>query len=62
MHEQLKLSEAEWGVIVDLLENERGELPVEIHHSRNSSVRDQLRQRLEMVERLLERLRTPAAV
>jgi repressor of nif and glnA expression len=55
------LSEAEWALVVELLERERGELPAEIHHTRTSALREQLRQRLEMVEGLLARLRGPAA-
>jgi hypothetical protein len=60
MNEQPKLSEAEWALIVELLESERHELPVEIHHTRNADVRQQLHRRAEMVESLLQRLRMPA--
>ena len=49
MYDEPRLSEAEWDLIVELLERERNELPVEIHHTRNSSVRDELQQRAEMV-------------
>ena len=62
MFDQPKLSEAEWDLIVELLERERSELPVEIHHTRNSSVRGELHERAEMVQNLLGRLRTPVAV
>ena len=62
MHDEPRLSEAEWALIVELLEQERGELPVEIHHSRNANTRTDLHQRAEMVRDLLARLRTPAAV
>ena len=37
MYEEPKLSEAEWALILELLERERSELPVEIHHTRSSS-------------------------
>ena len=62
MNEQPKLSEAEWELVIALLERERSELPVEIHHCRNAVVREELRQRAEMVRCLLERVGAPAAV
>lgn len=62
MYDEPKLSEAEWALIVELLERERSELPVEIHHTRSSSVRGELHERSEMVRSLLVRLRTPATV
>jgi|YNPBryunderm2012_1023409.scaffolds.fasta_scaffold02558_3 hypothetical protein len=49
-------SREELELVVELLERERAELPAEIHRTRTSEVRDQLRRRLEMVNRLLERL------
>lgn len=49
-------SEAEWALVVELLERERYELPSEIHHTRTSTFRDQLRERLALVESLLARL------
>jgi len=54
------LSEAEWELVVELLEHERAELPVEIRHTRTSSLRDELHRRREVVLRLLDRLRKPA--
>ena len=62
MFDEPKLSEAEWDLIVELLERERSELPVEIHHTRSSSVRSELHERAEMVHGLLDRLRRPVAV
>lgn len=62
MLDDLKLSEAEWGLVLDLLERERNDLPVEIRHTRSSSVRAELQDRAEMVRSLLSRLRTPAMV
>ena len=53
MHEEPRLSEAEWELIVEMLERERSELPVEIHHTRSSSVRTELHQRADMVRNLL---------
>ncbi len=57
MGESAELSEDEWALVVELLEHERGELPVEIRHTRTSSLRDDLRKRADMVRDLLERLR-----
>lgn len=57
MYDEPRLSDAEWDLIVELLECERNELPVEIHHTGNSDVRAELQQRADMVARLLGRLR-----
>ena len=56
------LSQAEWSLVIELLEHERGDLPAEIRHTRTSTLRDELRRRQQMVADLLERLRakTPA--
>ena len=62
MHDEPRLSAAEWDFVVELLERERNELPVEIHHTRNSSVHEELQHRAEMVRDLLGRLRTPVTV
>ncbi len=56
MTDQPELSEAEWALVANLLERERGELSVEIRHTRTATVRDELRQRAEMVKDLLSRL------
>ncbi len=61
MYDEPRLSEAEWHLIVELLERERGELPVEIHHCQNDRIRTQLHHRAELVQGLLDRLRTPVA-
>ncbi len=58
MDQQPNLTEAEWGLIVELLEREQSELPPEIHHTRTNSVREELRQRLKMVRSVLGQLRT----
>jgi hypothetical protein len=50
------LSDREWALVIELLERERRELPAELHHTTTSSVREQLRARLAMIEDLLERL------
>jgi len=49
-------SQEELDLLVELLERERAELPAEIHHTRTTAMRDTLRRRLELVNRLLERL------
>ena len=56
MNDQPSLSEAEWELVVELLRRERSELPVEIRHTRTSSVREALHERSELVKGLLERL------
>jgi len=57
MYDEPRLSDEEWDLVVELLECERNELPVEIHHTRSASVRADLQQRADMVRRLLDRLR-----
>lgn len=61
MIDQLRLSEAEWTLMVELLERELSDLPVEIHHSRVASMREELSARRDLVRGLLDRLR-PAMV
>ncbi len=53
------LSESEWELILELIERERADLPAEIHHTRTTAMRQVLRDRLETIDRLLERLREP---
>lgn len=57
MYDEPRLSDDEWDLVVVLLEREASELPVEIHHTRNSSVREELHHRLATVRQLLDRLR-----
>ncbi len=59
MADQPKLSEAEWDLVVELLQREQGELPPEIRHTRTSTLREELRRREQMVQDLLHRLETP---
>ena len=56
MNEQPKLSDAEWALVIELLQREHHDLPTEIHHCRVSSYRDELKHRHEIVRSLLERL------
>lgn len=60
MAEQPELSQAEWNLVIELLERERGDLPAEVRHTRTSRVRDDLRHREQMIEQLLQRLRAAA--
>ena len=54
---QPSLTQPEWALILELLERERYELPAEIHHTRTTDVREELRRRMETVDSLLARLR-----
>ena len=56
MYEHPELSEAEWALIVELLQREQRDLPVEIHHTRVAGVREDLHRRRDMVRELLARL------
>ena len=58
---EVDFSEVELELIVELLERERAELPVEIRHTRTSNMRDELRGRAEMVRQLLGRMEHHAA-
>ena len=62
MNDQRPLSQAEWDLVAELLEQECRELPVEIHHTRTSSVKTQLQDRLEMARSALEHVRAAIAV
>ena len=62
MYDEPKLSDEEWDLIVELVECERSELPVEIHHTCNANVRAELQRRAEVVRKLLERLRQMVTV
>jgi hypothetical protein len=62
MEHQPKLSDAEWALVVELLQRELEELPAEIRHTRTASYRDDLHQRRQMIVRLLDRLRSMVMV
>ena len=53
----LGLSGEELALLTELLESERAELLIEIRHTHHRVFRDQLRQRLDLVESLAERCR-----
>ncbi|HEY4761986.1 MAG TPA: hypothetical protein VIH42_15520 [Thermoguttaceae bacterium] len=56
------LSEAEKELLLELLEREQSELPVEIRHTRNSSMREELHGRAKLVRGLLDRMRMPIQI
>jgi hypothetical protein len=62
MNEHLKLSRAEWVLVVELLQREHDDLPVEIHHCRVSSYREELHRRQELVQGLLDRMQVAVEV
>jgi hypothetical protein len=62
MDEHVTLSEAERGLLAELLEQELHELPVEIRHTRSATVRQELHERLAVVRGLLQRFREPVPV
>ena len=57
MYDEPRLSDEEWDLVLELLECERNELPVEIRHTRSEGVRKDLRHRADVVRRLHDRLR-----
>jgi len=56
MVEQPVLTEAEWEIVYELLNHERRDLPAEIHHTLTRPIRDQLKERLRLIETLLRKL------
>ncbi len=59
--ERPTLTDEEWSLVVELLERESVELPVEIRHTSTREFREQLRARLNLVDGLLARLHAPVA-
>jgi len=57
MNVEPKMSEAQWTLILELLEQEQRDLPAEIHHTRTATVKRELQQRLELVRRTVDQLR-----
>jgi len=55
---QPELVDAEWDLILELLEAKRAELPSEIHHTSKPAYRRELESRLEMVEALIAKVKT----
>ena len=46
-------------VLIDLLDRERTNLPIEIHHTRTARFRESLKRRLSIVDTLYNRLMSP---
>jgi len=61
MPKTIKFSEKEWEVVNELLEQERGNLRPEIRHTDSPAVHDELQNRLETVNAILERAKAEAA-
>jgi hypothetical protein len=57
-HEPLNVNSEELALFTELLESERAKLLIEIRHTDHRSFRNELRQRLALVEELMERCRT----
>ena len=55
------LTEAEWALILELLARERHDLPIEIHHTSTRKYREELRDRLRVIEQMLTRFEEAAA-
>jgi hypothetical protein len=55
------LDRAEWDLVVQLLERECRDLPLEIHHTATKEYRQLLRDRLNRAEALLDRVKPLAA-
>lgn len=60
MTHKLELTDAESQLLIELLEQERGDLPSEVRRSRFAATRDDLREREDTVRELLDRLRGAA--
>jgi len=58
MPRNIKLSDEEWELIAELLEQERGNLHPEIRHTDSPQVHDDLQKRLVSVNGLLERMKS----
>jgi aromatic ring-cleaving dioxygenase len=58
---QLSVTEEQLALLVELLEHERHELPVEIHHADNPDVHDDLKARMKKVDELTAMLRKASA-
>jgi hypothetical protein len=56
---QVALSTEEREILIELLDRERTNLPVEIHHTRTARFRDYLKRRLDVIEALFSRLNSP---
>jgi hypothetical protein len=55
-----QLTDSEWELVVELLEREQRDLPVELHHTLTSSreLRAQLQERKQKIDRILGKIDT----
>ena len=56
------ISDEERGLLMEMLQLELREIPVEIHHAGNSDTRKQLHHRRDLVEGLLRRLESTSVI
>ncbi|GIW70671.1 MAG: hypothetical protein KatS3mg102_0213 [Planctomycetota bacterium] len=56
MERQPELTEAEWQLVLELLECERRDLVSAIHHAGSSADREELRARHELVHQLVRKI------
>jgi hypothetical protein len=61
MHESVAflLTDEERDILIELLDRERTNLPVEIHHTRTAKFKALLKRRLDLVSSLFDRLAVP---
>ena len=57
--QQPVLSEAEWALLLEVLDHERVKLLTEIRRTDTMAFRQELRERLEMVDRIVEKALAP---
>ncbi len=62
MNDSQQISAREWELIVQLLNEEKDQLPSEIHHTDNAQTKKDLEERKQMVEDLLARVNSAAQV
>lgn len=62
MTTHVELSSDEREVLLDLLQQERHELPSEIRHTDTTKVREELKARLALIDQTIAKLRLPATV
>jgi hypothetical protein len=57
MQVQPTLSDREWGVVLQLLQTEREQLPSEIHHTDSHTLAEQLEERERLIDSIMQRIR-----
>ncbi len=62
MTTQPMLQEQEWAIIMELLESEKRELPMELRHTDSKEYAEALEGRRHLIEGLIERLRAQGVV